>query len=70
MLTEFIGEVIGVEVLAWGVAGEQPGRVAMCCGLQVRPRRGRPGADRAAVRVRDCAFRDPAGNLIRINELR
>jgi len=33
-------------------------------------RRGHPGADRAAVRVRDCAFRDPAGNVIRINEVR
>jgi hypothetical protein len=29
-----------------------------------------PGADRAALRGRGCAFRDPAGNLIRILELR
>ena len=35
-----------------------------------RRRRSRPGADRPAVRVRDCAFRDPAGNLIRIQEVR
>jgi hypothetical protein len=26
-------------------------------------------ADRAAVRVRDCAFRDPPGNLLRISRL-
>ena len=34
------------------------------------PWRGRAGAHRAARRGGDCAFRDPAGNLIRIQELR
>ena len=36
-----------------------------------RRRRGRPGADRPAVgRSRLRAFRDPAGNMIRIFEVR
>ena len=33
-------------------------------------RRGRPGADDQPYGIRDCAVRDPAGNLIRIIELR
>jgi hypothetical protein len=45
---------------------------AMALAALWRPQRhrGRPGADRAAGGVRDCAFRDPAGNLVRIDELR
>ena len=34
-----------------------------------RRRRHRRGADRPAWGVRDCAVRDPAGNLLRIQEL-
>ena len=38
--------------------------------LQASGRRGRPGADRAAVRGSRLRLRDPAGNLIRIQQLR
>ena len=57
------------EMMAKGTYGWIPLATGDLDGTSTDPgrrRRGRPGAHRPTVRVRDCALRDPAGNLIRV----